>query len=156
MNDDFSKQPKPGRADSAPEEWTSMYTIQELFRVKPGTLKYWRSRKKVRFKIEDNCSYYIKSEIRALVKARENSKKYYGFRKIYEKKFLRINPVLSMTITCVILGLIYIRPFRNKPVYSAKEVYLPIFCLLFIALVYWLIIIIWSKRKKSLKKKLEE
>jgi hypothetical protein len=155
MNDDFTKQPKPGSEYSAPEEWASMYSIQEDFRVKPGTLKYWRTRKKVRFKIEDNCTYYIKSEIRALVKARENSKRYYGFRKFYEKKFLRIDPVLSMAITCVILGLIY-KPFRNKPVYSAKEVYLPIFCLLFIALVYWLIIIIWTKHKTDLKKRLEE
>jgi hypothetical protein len=133
-----------------------MYQAQKLYRIKARTLKYWRANKKLRFEIEDNCTFYIKSEIRALVKARENSRKFYGFQKFYEKKYRRIDPVLSMTITCVILGLFYIRRFRNKPVYNAKEVYLPIFCLLFIALVYWLIIIIRSNRKRRLKKKLEE
>ena len=153
MKEFSPRQPKPEQPNPSQENWVSREEIWKLFRVKARTLKYWRSRKKVRFKVVGTRTYYIKSEIRRLALTRARTKMYFGIRKIFEKRLRRMETVLSMTILSVILGLCYIRPFSRKPVYSVREVYLPLVCVLCFAAIYGLLRLIFFLRKRIRRRK---
>ena len=116
MNDDLLNQPSSKGANPNQEKWVSKKEIQKRFKVSDRNLTYWRGLGKISYKKIRNRTYYIASEIQAMVKKQSRPKKFVGIRKVYIKRKLdSMDAVLGVAIIALVYLWIHGVDFSVRP-----------------------------------------
>jgi hypothetical protein len=139
--------------DSSQEVWLSKKEIKALFPVADRTLRYWRNKKKVRFKIVKKDSYYLEREIRVLMENRAQPQKKIPLHKRIRRKLLKADRFYILAIGALIPGLFYLKPGSKNKVYTTWEVYRPIVYFLCLAFIYGVVRWIIFYRKENIRKR---
>jgi hypothetical protein len=155
LKDDSTHQPPPPDPGSGQEEWIPKEKILEIFpTLKDRTLTEWRSDKKIRYKIArykniKNYSWYIESEVRAMVEHQDRPKKYPRSRAKYiPKKLANIDKGVLVLVGLLGLFLAYFSPPWGNKTFSRFEVLLPFYVTGFFLVIYWLVKLIRYTRKR--------
>jgi hypothetical protein len=151
LKDDSPQQALPDNPGSGQEKWISMAEIRKRFKVPNYTLKYWRSKNKVRAKKAGHLTLYNEDDVRAMTERKSRAKK--RIRKQFiAKKLGNIDVGVLMLILALGFLLAYFSPPWGNKTFSRFEVLLPFYWILFFTFVYWLVRFVQYIRKRFFRK----